>query len=137
MIAKYEDNFAYGEALAHHHEVMDMISKAWAVVTDSGSMQEEANVVWVPCVTIRFWSDRIETVLAGTNVIAPPVNSKLIAEIVKNSIWNKDLIWKNIYWENVSKKIVDWVLAKLKKNWKLFVFDHERLKLEKYFDWKI
>ena len=137
MIKEYKDNFAYGDALAHHHEVMDMISKAWAVVTDSGSMQEEANVVWVPCVTIRFWSDRIETVLEWTNVIAPPVNARLIAEIVENSIWNKNLIWKNIYWENVSKKIVDWVLARLKKQWKLFRFDHERLKLEKFFDWKI
>jgi hypothetical protein len=25
---KYKDNFAYGPALAHHHEVVDMISKA-------------------------------------------------------------------------------------------------------------
>jgi len=31
-----------------------MISQAGAVVTDSGSMQEEANIVGVPCVTVRF-----------------------------------------------------------------------------------
>jgi len=40
-----------------------MISKAGAVVTDSGSMQEEANIVETPCVTIRFGSDRTETIL--------------------------------------------------------------------------
>ena len=134
---KYKDNFAYGPALAHHHEVIDMISKAWAVVTDSWSMQEEANIVWVPCVTVRFGSDRTETILAGTNVIAPPVNSNLIAKIIKSSIDNKKMRWENIYWENVSKKIVDWVLEKLKRNWKLFRLDHERLELQEFFNCKI
>lgn len=135
---KYKDNFAYGPALAHHAEVMDMISKAWAVVTDSGSMQEEANIVGVPCVTVRFWSDRTETILDWTNVIAPPINSKLIADIVKGAISNKDMIKKeHLYWENVSAKIVDEVLKMLKKDWKLFKFDDERLGLGKFFDWKI
>lgn len=135
---KYKDNFVYSEALAHHTDVIAMISKAWAVVTDSWSMQEEANIVWVPCVTIRFWSDRIETVLDWTNVIAPPINSNLIVEIVKWAIANKDMIKKHhLYWENVSKKIADEVMKKLKKDWKLFRYDDERLDLEQYFDWKI
>jgi UDP-N-acetylglucosamine 2-epimerase (non-hydrolysing) len=60
-----------------------MISQAGAVVTDSGSMQEEANIVGTPCVTVRFGSDRTETILEGCNIIAPPVNSELIADIVK------------------------------------------------------
>ncbi len=135
---KYSKNFAYWPALAHHAEVMDMISKAWAVVTDSWSMQEEANIVWVPCVTFRFGSDRIETVLDWTNIIAPPVNSRLMAEIVKWAIANKKMIKKtHLYWENVSKKIIDEVLKMLEKKWKLFLFDDERLDLEQYFDWKI
>jgi UDP-N-acetylglucosamine 2-epimerase (non-hydrolysing) len=135
---KYKDNFAYWPALAHHAEVIDMISKAWAVVTDSWSMQEEANIVWVPCVTVRFGSDRTETILDGTNIIAPPVNSNLIFDIVKWAIWNKSMIKKeHLYGKNVSKKIVDEVLEMLKKDWKLFKFDDERLDLEKYFNWKI
>ena len=134
---KYKKNFAYWQALAHHSEVIDMISVAWAVVTDSWSMQEEANIVWVPCVTIRFWSDRTETILAWTNIIAPPINSNLIVEIVKWAIWNKEMKGDNLYWENVSKKIVDEVLIMLKKYWKLFKYDDERLELEQYFDWKI
>lgn len=135
---KYNKNFAYWPALAHHSEVIDMISKAWAVVTDSWSMQEEANIVWVPCVTIRFWSDRTETILSWTNIIAPPINSNLIYQIVKGAIANKSMIKNNhLYWENVSKKIVDEVLLILKNDWKLFKFDDERLWLEKYFDWNI
>ncbi len=135
---RYSKNFAYGPALAHHAEVMDMISKAWAVVTDSWSMQEEANIVWVPCVTFRFWSDRTETILDWTNIIAPPINSKLMAEIVKWAIANKKMVKENhLYWENVSKKIIDKVLKMLEKKWKLFLFDDERLDLGKFFDWKI
>lgn len=135
---KYSKNFAYWPALAHHAEVIDMISQAWAVVTDSWSMQEEANIVWVPCVTVRFWSDRTETILGWTNIIAPPINSNLIVEIVKWAIWNKNMIKKeHLYWENVSKKIVDEVLAMLKRDWKLFKYDDERLHLEQYFNWKI
>lgn len=137
MKEKYKDNFAYGPALAHHAEVIDMISKAWAVVTDSGSMQEEANIVWTPCVTLRFWSDRIETVLAGANIIAPPTNSKLIAEIIKWAIANKSMKKENIYWNNVSKKIVDWVMKMLKNHGKLFLLDDERLGLERFVDYKI
>ncbi len=135
---RYKKNFAYGPALAHHAEVIDMISKAWAVVTDSWSMQEEANIVWVPCVTFRFGSDRTETILEWTNIIAPPINSMLMAEIVKWAIWNKDMVKKeHLYWENVSEKIVDEVLRMLKKDWKLFKFDDERLELWRFFDWKI
>jgi UDP-N-acetylglucosamine 2-epimerase (non-hydrolysing) len=79
----HEENFAYGPALAHHHEVMDMLTHAGCVMTDSGSMQEEANIVGLPCVTVRFGSDRTETLLAGANILAPPVNASLIAEITK------------------------------------------------------
>lgn len=135
---KYKENFAYGPALAHHAEVIDMISQAWAVVTDSGSMQEEANIVWVPCVTVRFGSDRTETILAWTNIIAPPINSNLIADIVKWAIANKKMINENhLYGKDVSGKIVDEVLAMLKKDGKLFKYDDERLELEQYFDWNI
>ncbi len=135
LVKKYPDNFAYGKALAHHHEVIDMISQAWAVVTDSGSMQEEANIVETPCVTIRFGSDRTETILEWANIIAPPINSSLIADIVEWAIANKKMKKKNIYWNDVSEKIVNWVLARLHSQWKLFRYDDERLDLEQYFNW--
>jgi len=137
LVKEHPDNFAYWPALAHHSEVIDMISKAWAIMSDSWSMQEEASVLWVPYVTVRFWSDRSETILDWQNVLAPPINSWLIAEIVSWAIWNKKMIKKNLYWKNVSKKIVDWVLEVLKNQWKLFRFDDERLELDQFFNWKI
>jgi hypothetical protein len=76
--------------------------------------------------------------LAGTNIIAPPINSNLMVDIVKGAIWNKNMVKKgHLYWENVSEKIVDEVLKKLKKDGKLFRFDDERLDLEQFFNWKI
>jgi len=136
LVKKYPKNFAYGKALAHHHEVIDMISVAGAVVTDSGSMQEEANIVGTPCVTVRFGSDRSETIIEGCNVLAPPINSELIADIVEGAIGNKDMVKKNIYGKDVSQKIVNGVLARLHTQGKLFQYDDERLWLEKYFNWK-
>lgn len=130
----HAENFAYGPALAHHHEVMDMISHAGCVMTDSGSMQEEANIVGVPCVTVRFGSDRTETLLAGANVLAPPVNASLIAEITKWAYNNPNMRKWNLYGQNVSEKIVDGVTRILKKEGKLFRLDHERLNVERFFD---
>lgn len=133
----HPENFAYGPALAHHCEVIDMISVAGAVVTDSGSMQEEANIVGTPCVTVRFGSDRSETLYVWANIIAPPVNSRLIADIVKGAIGNDTMKKPNLYGENVSKKIVDGVLRRLETQGKLFQFDDERLDLWKYFNHQI
>jgi len=110
---KYKENFAYWPALAHHSEVIDMISVAWAVVTDSGSMQEEANIVWTPCVTVRFGSDRSETIIDWANIIAPPVNSSLIYDVVLWAIWNEKIKssilrkckFKNSWWSiRISKR---------------------------------
>lgn len=137
LIKNYPQNFAYWPALAHHNEVIDMISQAWAVVTDSGSMQEEANIVWTPCVTLRFWSDRTETILKWANIIAPPINSKLISQIIKWSISNPEMKKENIYGENVSKLIVDLVLENLEKNKSLFILDDKRLDLEKFYNFEI
>ncbi len=137
LIKNYPENFAYWPALAHHNEVIDMLTNAWAVVTDSGSMQEEANIVWTPCVTLRFWSDRTETIWAGCNVIAPPTNSNLIAEIVENTLNHDFGKIQNLYGENVSEKIVDWVLKKLETQNTLFQLDDERLDLLQFIDSKI
>lgn len=133
----YPKSFAYGPALAHHHEFVHLESEAACIMTDSWSIQEEANIIGTPCVTVRFGSDRTETILAGANIIAPPINSQLIADITAGAIWNKAMKKPNLYWENVSEKIVDGVLKKIKNNGSLFQFDHQRLKLEEFFNHKI
>lgn len=48
--------------------------------TDSGGLQEEANVLGVPCFTSRFSTDRPETILeARTNLLVPPISGDFIS----------------------------------------------------------
>ena len=60
------------DKVIHHLDVVAAMSMCAVIVTDSGSIVEEANVLEVPCVTLRFGSDRSETFLAGSNFLAPP-----------------------------------------------------------------
>jgi hypothetical protein len=56
---------------------------------------------------------------------------------VVGAIDNDNMRVKSLYGQNVSKKIVDGVLKKIKNNGSLFQFDHQRLNLEEFFDHKI
>jgi UDP-N-acetylglucosamine 2-epimerase (non-hydrolysing) len=52
-----------------------------AIFTDSGGLQEEANVLGVPCITCRHSTDRPETVLEGaTNILVPPTSPEAVEQ---------------------------------------------------------
>ncbi|MBU0766797.1 UDP-N-acetylglucosamine 2-epimerase [Patescibacteria group bacterium] len=114
-LAKRE-NFIYSPVWSQYTDVIVAMNKAAVCATDSGSMQEEMNVLGVPCVTLRFGSDRSESAINGGNLIAPPSNSKVIKKIVEYA-WNNDEMRKapKIYGENVSAKCIDAVEAVLEK----------------------
>lgn len=48
-------------------EFMYLIKNAFAVVTDSGGIQEESTFLGIPCLTLRENTERPETVTMGTN----------------------------------------------------------------------
>ncbi|MCL2445138.1 UDP-N-acetylglucosamine 2-epimerase [Candidatus Saccharibacteria bacterium] len=126
----YPDTFIYTEAITFHADMVALMMKSPVVVVDSGSMQEELNVLQVPCVTLRFGSDRGESFLAGANVPAPPIDSDFIVEIIRGAINNPQMkAVKNIYGRNVSKKIVDEVLARANPDTGLFITEEQRLNL--------
>ncbi len=103
------------------------MSKAAVCATDSGSMQEEMNVLGVPCVTLRFGSDRSESAIAGGNLIAPPVDSSLIHSMISYAWDNKEMRGaESIYGKNVSAKCIDAVEEVLKKG-NVFRTEEERL----------
>jgi len=129
---KYKESFYYGPPLAHHHEIIDLMSQSSLILTDSWSMVEEAAIVGTPCVSVRFGTDRIESVWNGCSLIAPPIDEKLITQIVKMALEEKMTEKRDLYGSNVSKQIVGHVDNFLKKYGKIFLFDDERLRTNGY-----
>jgi UDP-N-acetylglucosamine 2-epimerase (non-hydrolysing) len=48
-------------------EMLDLVSGAFAVVTDSGGLQEETTALGIPCLTMRENTERPVTITEGTN----------------------------------------------------------------------
>lgn len=110
------ENFIYSPVWPLYTDVIAAMSKAAVCATDSGSMQEEMNVLGVPCVTLRFGSDRSESIMNGGNILAPPIS----ADVIRNSInfaWNREDMRTvpKLYGENVSAKCIDAVEEVLSK----------------------
>lgn len=76
------------EEIPSYSHIVHLMQKCRFVCTDSGSMQEETAALHVPCITVRFVTDRPESVQAGCNVLAPPKDAASIlqaAEYVENN----------------------------------------------------
>ncbi len=126
-LRKDHTNFIYSPVWPEYRDVIAAMSRAAVCATDSGSMQEEMNVLGVPCVTLRFGSDRGESIINGGNLIAPPVDGALIARIITHAWDHREM--KNapqLYGENVSSRCIDAVEDVLKKG-ELFRSEEERL----------
>lgn len=81
-------------------------SEAKLVLTDSGGVQEETCVLGVPCVTLRDNTERPETLIVGSNVLAG-TDPDSILSAAKVSI-NKKRDWINPFGDGKSApKILD------------------------------
>lgn len=128
MVKKYPKHFIYSEAWAYHRDIIAAMKKSAVVASDSGGFQEEANIVGVPCVTLRYGSDRGESFIAGANVPVPPFDSDFMVEIIKGAFNNDDMRRVgNIYGSDVSKKIVDGVLQHLDPETGFYMSEERRL----------
>lgn len=125
---KEKENFIYSEVWPYYTDVIGAMKAAACIVTDSGSMQEECNELGVPCVTLRFGSDRGESFFAGGNLLAPPISGDFIAALVQKVV-SENLLrdGKKIYGENVSEKVVNTVLSVLEKNENILMREEERI----------
>jgi UDP-N-acetylglucosamine 2-epimerase (non-hydrolysing) len=127
QLVKDYPNFIFSPVWPLYTDVIAAMSKAAVCATDSGSMQEEMNVLGVPCVTLRFGSDRSESIINGGNLIAPPVDSALIRRIIDFAWNNKDMKKaQKLYGENVSSRCIDAVEDVLQKG-EVFRNEEERL----------
>jgi UDP-N-acetylglucosamine 2-epimerase (non-hydrolysing) len=55
-------------------EMLDLVEHAFAVVTDSGGLQEETTALGIPCITVRPNTERPITITQGTNQLVPDPN---------------------------------------------------------------
>ncbi|MCP8321601.1 MAG: UDP-N-acetylglucosamine 2-epimerase (non-hydrolyzing) [archaeon] len=84
---------------------LKLLSDAKLVFTDSGGVQEEACIVGVPCVTLRYNTERPETLEVGSNVLAG-TEPKSMLEKAKFMI-NKSRNWENPFGDGkAGKRIV-------------------------------
>ncbi len=128
-LAKKHKNFIYSPVWAEYVDVMAAMAKASVCATDSGSMQEEMNAMGIPCVTLRFGSDRSESAMAGGNLIAPPVDSKTIRKMIEFAWDNKEMKKApKLYGKNVSAQCID-AVEKVLQGGEIFRSDEARLGL--------
>ena len=89
-----------------------LLSSSSMIMTDSGGLQEEAITLNVPCMTLRYNTERPETVTAGGNILVGSKKDKIIetAHMIMNDpkIQKKMKEAKNPYGDGKSsKKILD------------------------------
>ncbi|MFQ5406488.1 MAG: UDP-N-acetylglucosamine 2-epimerase, partial [Candidatus Micrarchaeia archaeon] len=92
----------------------------------SGSMQEEAAALKVPCVTLRYVTDRPESVQAGVNLLAPPKNIRTILKAIAKADKNNAAMRKknNPYGKGNSSKLIIDAIEKFEG--KLIQWEHEK-----------
>lgn len=78
-------------------ESLALISRAAAVVTDSGGVQREAYWSGVPCVTVRTETEWLETIEAGANALVPPGN---VANELVPAVTGQVKRWAGARWDN-------------------------------------
>jgi len=93
-------------------EFLLLMSESQMVMTDSGGIQEEAITLNLPCITLRYNTERPETVQAGGNILVGTSQEKIVNS-VRNILGDEDLYRTmkeapNPYGDgNASIKIVD------------------------------
>ena len=85
---------------------------AQLILTDSGGVQEEACILNVPCVTLRYNTERPETVEVGKNVVVGVESEGVVAGV--KEMLERELGGENPFGDgNTGKKIVDILVASL------------------------
>lgn len=64
-------------------EFLALMKDAYAVVTDSGGIQEETTALQVPCITARTSTERPITIEIGTNVLVEPEREPILDALSK------------------------------------------------------
>jgi len=87
---------------------LQLESKARLVFTDSGGVQEETCVLQVPCVTLRYNTERPETLEVGSNVLAGTEPQEIVSKAVQMLNMKRD--WANPFGDGKAGKRITQIL---------------------------
>lgn len=91
-------------------DFLQLESNAKLVLTDSGGVQEEACILRVPCVTLRYNTERPETLEVGANVIAGTNPYEIVDKAKK--ILDIDTNWENPFGDGEAGRRIVHILRK-------------------------
>jgi UDP-N-acetylglucosamine 2-epimerase (non-hydrolysing) len=107
------DNLIICEPLGYL-EFLNLQSHSLCIITDSGTVLEEGCILRVPCVTLRVTTDRPETVLLGSNIVAG-LEPKDALDAVKKML-GAPRNWSHPYGRGADRKIAEIIRRHSKKN---------------------
>ena len=92
-----------------HLEILSLIRRAAAVITDAGGVQDEACVLCTPCVTVRSCTEHVATVICGANVLVEPeaaqIESALVTAIESRRQWAQPARWDRAVSDRVMRAL--------------------------------
>jgi len=90
-------------------EMLDLIDGAFAVVTDSGGLQEETTALGVPCLTVRENTERPITITEGTNRLVPDPRELAVSVrgIRRSPTWSAPEGWDGKAGERIVTALVE------------------------------
>lgn len=132
---KRNPNFLHTEVWPEYANVVEFYNSqhCLAALTDSGGVQEEMNLLGKPCFTLRFNTDRPETVMeAHGNILVPPVSGEYIATLVDYAVKHPTLLLsmaaaKKLYGKNVAQQFIAQVQQLMNEQRKPFGWAHSDL----------
>jgi len=87
-------------------------SNARLVLTDSGGVQEETCILGVPCVTLRYNTERPETLEVGSNVLAGTEPDEIVKKV--DFMLNRERVWPNPFGDGkAGQRIVEILREKI------------------------
>lgn len=129
-----EPNFLYTPIWLEYSNVIEFFQspRNRLVITDSGGVQEELNLLQKPCLTCRFNTDRPETITNGGNILAPPLSVDFLAEEIRQVYDSDELLREmhqkpKLYGERSGEKMIAIVKDLMEAGRPLFNWAHSEI----------
>ena len=114
MAEKYKIDFGKIRLIkpVDYFDFLKLETNAKVVLTDSGGVQEETCILKVPCVTLRYNTERPESVHVGANIIAGTEPNSVLR--CTKAMIKRKRNWKNPFGDGkTAEKIIDIISKKL------------------------